>query len=230
MAIKLADVRTWTRIPAGQSIWLPAQNGNAGARRVRIEINAPVPTRIDIDRNMNPPFFLAVVHGFETIEFVDEGDVKLLLTTDEDTWVYTIDGEPMAFEPDGESYTGPMNRQARNPDLEMMQFVMRQNEAKRDAQLEQDRELYRRAMRKAGFDPETGEALEAENGDGPRAGSPGAPEGAPDSGGTGEESGSDGDGEPARPDGAGTGAGAGDEPVKRPKSDDKSPVPAKPKA
>lgn len=124
MVVRLNDIAGWNRLNPGLKLALPSEE----PRKVRLEVNCPAPTRIDALVG-GVVHFLAVVQGYEVIEFGAPGVVEVVLDSELETYYRTDDGESIAVVlPDNEpSFTTPMERQVRNPHLEAIEFKMRQN-------------------------------------------------------------------------------------------------------
>jgi hypothetical protein len=149
MVIRLHNVTKWDVLQPGQVLQLPGDDGHA--RKIRLEVNCPSPTRFDImsDGTM---CFLAVVEGLETLEFTGSGTVEVSATADSEVWYFTHDGTDSAVEiEDAKSFVKIANRRTRNPQQELMMFKLEQNMKRREAaqaeELAQMRELL--AARKA---------------------------------------------------------------------------------
>lgn len=154
MTIRLLDVNKWQRLEAGKGLSLPSDK----TRVIRLEVNAPAPARLDAVQGDNVTF-LAVVEGYEIIEFAAEGDVLVSIDSIDDVWFYTDDGDLIGFDnPHAESFTSIMNRQSRNPEIERMMFMIDQRNAQRH-------EALRTELLARGVNPETGEVLDDQDGD-----------------------------------------------------------------
>jgi hypothetical protein len=191
MVVRIHNVSKWAALQPGDILELRGLD----RRRVRVEFNCPAPTRIDVVEG-DKPTFLAIVQGYEVVEFTAGAEVHLVATSEDEVWYFTNDGDQIAVErPEAVSFTKIASRRARNPDLELMMFKMEQNISRRTAALEAELAAMRAAQ--APHDPETGEVEDGEVGDGTADGSDGEAAGG-EVGGT----------EPA-PTGQGAGAGAG---------------------
>lgn len=164
--IRLQNVMTkWEKLEVGEVLSLRGEN----PRRVRIEFNCPAAARLDLVVQPSVDVtaddvgivFLAVVHGYEVVEFSVPGPCHIAVTSEDEVWFYTSDGDdsPQLFGVETVSFTKIMNRRARNPQLEMMMFRAEQNMNRRLAMLEAEAAEWRRVR---GTDPDTGEVLESE--------------------------------------------------------------------
>lgn len=152
MVYRLNDVTAWKQLVAGSALFLPGQ-----ARKVRFDVNAPGPCRADIVIEGNP-IFLGFFEGLETFEFHVPGDVELVFTGPDEVWFQTADGQSIGYEALAASYTKPMQRKARNPDLERMLYKLELSARRREAAMQADMEARLAALAaKQGADPETGE-------------------------------------------------------------------------
>jgi len=109
-------------------------------RTVRLRVNAPETTAIylqQVDKTDGTVLdvFLARVEGQDEIQFDVFGDYKIF-TSGTELWFDTLDGTRPDVEPvDATSFTNIVERQARNPELEIMELRMRQNAEAREALL-----------------------------------------------------------------------------------------------
>lgn len=162
MAIKFNNLDKWARLAVGSVLQLPGEK----LRRVRVELNCPAATRVDVvehDREAKVTF-LAVVEGHETIEFIAQNLVELVFTSDDDVWYFTPDGDLVATEiPEATSFTKIASRRARNPELELLMFKQQQNIERRMSaiQAEFDARIAEAGVR---HDPSTGEVDDDEDG------------------------------------------------------------------
>lgn len=128
MVVRIHNTSKWSLVKAGGVLELLGQ----GQRNVRLEVNCPAPTRLDLVYAGDKTVFLAVAEGHEVIEFVAEDDCYIMPTTDDDFWFFTNDGDQIAVEnPHEVPFTKIADRRARNPELERMMFKMEQNVMRR---------------------------------------------------------------------------------------------------
>lgn len=145
MAIKLDDIASWKLVLNGEALMLAGDTDDV--RRVRIDLNVEDRTWIyvsSVDAVVKDQFLAAVGPGLETVEFYAAGDLAVSFVAaspDEkgsQVWVYTAELDPNVAEvPDAVSFTEMHQRRARNPELEMMQLLARQNERRMDEKLAQ---------------------------------------------------------------------------------------------
>lgn len=160
MVIRIHDTARWSRAEAGKRLVLPGDKG----RKIRLEVNCPLPTRFDLFEG-DKLTFLAVVQGLEIIEFYTPGDCELIADTEDDWFYATSEGDVVdVFNPEATSFVRLAQRKTRNPALEMMQFKMEQNMERRLArqkleieQLYAAREARLAKAAEAGANTETGE-------------------------------------------------------------------------
>lgn len=140
MTIRLDELSGWTLMGAGNSLALPCEHEEN--RRVRLNVNCEEPTWLYVDHGGSfvPQFVAALPAGCETLEFVARGDLVVSFVTDDaasQVWVQTSELEPNVVpNPNAVSFTEIVARRARNPELEMMQALARQNERRMRDMLE----------------------------------------------------------------------------------------------
>lgn len=173
MTIKFDNLDKWASLPVGSFLQLP---GGEKPRRLRVEVNCPLPTRIDVVEHGRDAKLthLAVVQGRETIQFVATDLVELVFTSEDEVWYFTSDGDQIAVEiPEATSFTKIASRRARNPELEMLMFKQQQNIERRMASMQADFDA-RIAEVGVQHDPSTGEIDDGENSAGDAGGSGGS--------------------------------------------------------
>lgn len=192
MTIRLDALASWKLVPQGEALLLPSDVSET--RRVRIDLNCEDRTWVyvasaDIEA-VEAQFVAAVGPGLETIEFHAGGDLAIKFVPGvpdgqrSQVWLYTAEIEPNVVEvPDAVSFTEIHQRRARNPELEMMQLIARQNERRMDERLAQMEALVARQERVS--DVDTGTSDEAPGGAGkqPKAGDKSASSEIPPNGG-----------------------------------------------
>lgn len=152
MGQKIGNLSKWNVLAEGEVREFPGD-----ARVVVIEVNAPEATQMWVTHGAETPHiekrvgmsasepddyhkecFLCLVEGRDTIEFAVEGPFSLSCEGG-DLWYYTADqrsGAGLLNREVGEViFTKIANRKSRNSNLEMMQFRMQQNAARRERQL-----------------------------------------------------------------------------------------------
>lgn len=158
MVVRIHNASKWSRLEVGHMLELP---GTDEVRKVRLEVNCPAPTRLDVII-ADKPVFLAVVQGYEVVEFSAAGTVVLSADSESDVFYFTNDGDQIAVDrPLAVSFAKVATRRARNPELEMMMFKAEQNIQRRLAAQQEEFEAMREARRleaeAQGADGETGE-------------------------------------------------------------------------
>lgn len=160
---RLTNVDKWFILESGKTLNFE----NPLPRKVRLEVNAEGDARLYYVDGNGETTFLALVRGRDVIEFYNHGEFGVM-ADGVDVWLYTIDGEDVSFEiPEAETFTKLVERRTRNPEVEMMQYMMKQNmQAMLDAQRSEMEQLLNRrdaAARAAAEKP-------APSGDGEAAG------------------------------------------------------------
>lgn len=144
MTVKLDLLRDWHRMPAGEALLLPSDHEDP--RKISIDLNCEDQTWVYCSHgDAEKPQFLAVAGpGLEEVVFWAAGDLAITFAPavakdqESQVWVYTAELEPNVGEvPDAVSFTEIHERRARNPELEMMQLIARQNERRMEEQLAQ---------------------------------------------------------------------------------------------
>ena len=138
MTIRLDELAGWALMPVGEALKL-AGDGREDNRRVRLNLNCEVRTWVFAEHaGASLPQFVGVVGpGCETLEFVVRGELAMNFVraggdgegAAPQVWVQTSELEPnVSTNPNSVSFTEIVARRARNPELEMMQAISRQNE------------------------------------------------------------------------------------------------------
>lgn len=146
MTIRLDALASWKLVPKGEALLLP--NDSEEPRRIRIDLNCEDQTWVYVaagDLKTVQAQFLGVAGpGLETIEFYAGGDLAVTFAPsvpkdqESQVWLYTAEIEPNVTEvPEAVSFTEIHQRRARNPELEMMQLIARQNERRMDERIQQ---------------------------------------------------------------------------------------------
>lgn len=141
MAIKLDELTGWRRIASGDVLTLASEL--ADQRKVRVHLNCETQTWVyALHGDLEEPQYVATAGpGCETIEFYVAGDVDMSFAADKEglaqIWVSSAELEPnVSPNPDAVSFTEMVQRRARNPELELMQALARQNQDRMNAVLE----------------------------------------------------------------------------------------------
>lgn len=138
---RIFNVDKWSLLEDGKSVSF----GKVEPRRVRLHVNAPDPAKLFYSDPDGTVTFLARVLGRDVVEFGAYGEFSLTAEGG-DIWFDTVDGEDISFSiPDAVIITKITERRARNPELEMMQYMMNRNIQRRlDAQRDELVQLWAR--------------------------------------------------------------------------------------
>lgn len=120
---RIFDIKKWVRLEEGQVLSFDITK----PRQVRVEVNSPGDSELYyIDAN-GEVVFLALVRGRDVVEFISDGAFKLSVQGN-DCMIYTPDGAKIAhIATDAETFTRIVERRARNPEFERMQYEMMLN-------------------------------------------------------------------------------------------------------
>lgn len=131
--IKLNSVARWRYLATDSAVEL---SGGEDERLIRLYVNSPGRARLYLLDESDEPRFLAAPNGCEEVEFYASGVVRVG-TPDKDVWFHTAELEPTyTIIENAESYTGPMNRATRNPEIELMNLIAEQNMQRRLAEVD----------------------------------------------------------------------------------------------
>ena len=129
---RVLSVYDWQKLPEKEQITV--RSDVLGQRLVRLRVNAPRRVALYLRLpDLVDPVFLASVDGLDEVQFNVEGDYKLYAQGGE-FWFDTLDGvraDVEAVAPD--SFTTIAERQARNPELELIERKMQENMERRMA-------------------------------------------------------------------------------------------------
>lgn len=121
---RIHNVKKWSHVQAGGAM----NFANEAERRIRLDVNAAGRASLYYVDGDGETTLLGVVEGRDVIEFATHGGAFSIVCEDADVWVYTIDGEDLSFaNPDAVKFTKIIERRARNPEMELMQYMMRRN-------------------------------------------------------------------------------------------------------
>lgn len=129
MAQKIFNLDKWIRIEEGSALHFTRNK----PRNVAIDVNCPGDACFyvlieDGDNGENKQYFLGLARGRDRFEFAVPGTFRLYVE-EGDAFITSSDGEFVhAVVEDPKIFTKVANRRARNPHLEMMDFVMKQNQ------------------------------------------------------------------------------------------------------
>lgn len=141
MVQRIFNVTKWKRLEEGQVITFD----NPRPRVVRLDVNSPGDSELYYIDGAGEVSFLALVRGRDIVEFTTDGAFQLSVSGN-DCSIYTADGAITAHKAvDAVSFTRIVERRARNPEFERMQWEMMQNINRRLEQQKNELEYtYRR--------------------------------------------------------------------------------------
>lgn len=123
MTQKLYNLDRWVKLSAGQKLEFNLRR----PRSVTVDVNAPTECQIMLIDDDGEVHFLALVKGRDRLEFEVKGSFALYVDED-DVFVYSFDSDAVHSVVEApESFTRPMQRRHRNPELEAMMRQMQHN-------------------------------------------------------------------------------------------------------
>lgn len=141
--VKLNGLSRWKLLPRGEAIHFAEKPG--GDRRVKLLLNS----QFDIGlwfRNADGEerFLAALCPGLNEVEFFAAGPFAIVPSDGEnELWYISTEAEPAhVVIKDPVIYTGIAQRRQRNPQLEAIMYVMRQNQRENDAKLAAQADLF----------------------------------------------------------------------------------------
>lgn len=97
-------------------------------RKIRLDVNAAGEATLYYVDGDGETTLLGLVCGRDVLEFQTHGGAFSIAIEDADCWVFTIDGEDVSFQvPEAVTFTRLVERRQRNPEVEMMQYMMNRN-------------------------------------------------------------------------------------------------------
>lgn len=121
---RIHDVKKWKHVAAGGAM----NFSDVRERRVRLDVNSAGPATLYYVDGNGETTLLALVHGRDVVEFQSHGETFAIAVEDNDIWAYTVDGDDVSFRIDeAVTFTKLVERRARNPEVEMMAYLMREN-------------------------------------------------------------------------------------------------------
>lgn len=141
---RIFNVEQWVVIEPGQVLEFPAER----PRLVRMEVNAAVESQLYLLNEKQEAFFLALVKGRDTIEFLSTGAFSISVAEGACS-VYTVDGSSNYHTVEApKSFTRIVERRRRNPELEIIAAQMAANMKRMLEQQSNEREaVYERRER-----------------------------------------------------------------------------------
>lgn len=141
MVKRIQNLSKWNVLASGEALQLEGDH----RRKIRVELNAPMRTRVDVIAE-GLTVFLGVIEGLDVVEFTADGVVQLVFSPLNEAelsevWYFTSDGDqyarstvnPVTF------LELPLGGVVRNPQVEMMIFKQQQNNLRLQAQVAKDR-------------------------------------------------------------------------------------------
>lgn len=157
---RIFNVENWLVIEPGQILEFPHDR----PRLVRLEVNSANESHLYVLNEASEAFFLALVKGRDTIEFVSSGKFSLSVAENECS-VYTVDGSNISHTVEAPvSFTRIVERKRRNPELELIAAQMAQNMNRIMEQQAAEREAvyrHREAVREENYRAREAAAREA---------------------------------------------------------------------
>lgn len=124
---RIQDIKKWKVCEEGSAIVF----GASAPRRVRLDVNSHAEVRLTYADGNGELVPLALVKGRDVIEFQASGEFSIIVDGGP-LWYYTIDGQKLAIKkPDAVSFTRIIERRPRNPEVELMNYLMNQNMERR---------------------------------------------------------------------------------------------------
>lgn len=150
--VKIDNIMEWSKFDLSKTLVL---HGNK-KRRIRLELNPSDPIRVSLLKGAtrNEMVFLANVDQPTTLDFIDEGNIHVVVNplfdgVEPDVYYYTADGQHThSEEVDRKVFTRMHVREARDPRLEALTEKMYQNMERRFAQLDRDQVLRDRELKR----------------------------------------------------------------------------------
>ena len=170
MVVRIHNLDKWRMIETGEVLELAP----GPLRKMRFEVNCEHPTRFDV-KTPDALTFIAVVQGYEVLEFTAGEGAALVPSSEGEVWYFTNDGDQIATGASAEAvpFTRIMQRKARNRELEFMMMKAEQRMNRRMTEQAGEIAELRAQMIERGIDPDTGEVIEDGERDGAGAGASG---------------------------------------------------------
>lgn len=164
--IRIDNIDKWKQLEPGKFLELPGDR----LRRVRIEVNCPQETRLDVIETDEygeevAGTFIGNIKGKEVLEFTAFGNLTVMPSNGEEAvevWYFTQDGDKTAVERDEENFMELMTRQARNPEVERLMYMQQLNFERRMNAMQADTAAQIAAMGTT-FNVRTGEPDDGED-------------------------------------------------------------------
>lgn len=167
MGQKIFNLDKWVHVEEGSTLHFLRDK----PRHVAIDVNCPGDACFYVLYDAPPPkegeeqpegtaeqWFLGLARGRDRFEFAVKGDFKLYVE-EGDAWIASSDGEYVhGIVDDPVIFTKIANRRARNPHLEMMQFMMQQNQNRFMEQMNAEMDRREQALEERYAEPKTARA------------------------------------------------------------------------
>lgn len=148
--VKLNSLSRWRLLEKGKAIHFAAL-GN-GERRIRLTVNAQLETALWLRNADGEERFLAALNpGVNLVEFMAVGPFAVVPSDGEnEIWYQTAEAEPNhVVISDPVIFTGIPQRRQRNPQLEAIMYMMRQNQAENEKRLAAQAQAFAAELAKA---------------------------------------------------------------------------------
>ena len=121
---RLYNIKKWTHVKAGGAMNFAEER----ERKIRLDVNSAGQAALFYVDGDGEATLLGLVNGRDVLEFQTHGGAFSIAIEDADCWVFTIDGEDVSFQlPEAVTFTRLVERRQRNPEVEMMQYMMNRN-------------------------------------------------------------------------------------------------------
>lgn len=134
MVTRIFNTSKWTMLPAGKGLDFEGDH----ARVIEIEVNCPAHARLDAVDGKNITFLWAG-QGYQKIQFRASERTVLGITSEDDIWYYTVDGDQYAVDkPQAVSFVdieAVLGREKRNPQQDYILWQMQRNAREREEAL-----------------------------------------------------------------------------------------------
>jgi hypothetical protein len=129
---RILSIYDWQKLPVGSQAVIKTDLDHQ--RTVRLKVNAQLPMSLFIRQDdYEDEIFLAYIVGLDEIQFQVQGDYTLI-PLGGDVWFQTLDGADPSVQPvEPASFTQIVERQVRNPEIELMERRMAENMERRMA-------------------------------------------------------------------------------------------------
>lgn len=147
--VKLNSLSRWRLLEKGKAIHFAAL-GN-GERRIRLTVNVQLETALWLrDADGEERFLAALNPGVNLVEFMARGPFAVVPSDgDNELWYQTAEAEPNhVVISDPVIFTGIPQRRQRNPQLEAIMYMMRQNQLANEQKIAAQAEAFEKQLAK----------------------------------------------------------------------------------